>query len=378
MWKRLAEINDAIDSALKRKTVIVQDADKKVYAKPGPVVEWDINDPNHRAEILAFVKRPGNAEKYGITEAEIKSLEELDNIQDPAEFHAHVMQMGETQERKPEVDESTLDEVLAELDALIGLESVKEEVHTLVNFIKVQKAREEAGLPSSNISYHCVFTGSPGTGKTTVARLVTKIYKHLGILKTGHLVETDRSGLVAEYSGQTAVKTNKLIDSALDGILFIDEAYALVGEGQDDYGKEAVATLLKRMEDDRKRLVLVVAGYQENMKDFISANPGLKSRFNRYIEFPDYTPEELMKIFELFCKKSEYKLYKKAKERLMEVFQELYDKKDEHFGNGRLARNMFEQIIENHSNRIVESNKEQTKRALTTILVEDIPDGQGE
>jgi len=357
MIKWLAGLNDALDVAIKGKTQTTNTAEPQ-----GEVIQLDIEKSEDREEILKFLNTPGNAEKHNITEKEVQAFRDL-----------HKEKSTPVETKLVVVDTQTLEEVLVALDGLIGLKSVKEEVHTLVNFIKIQKAREEAGLKSSDVSYHCVFTGSPGTGKTTVARLITKIYKHLGILETGHLVETDRSGLVAEYSGQTAVKTNKLIDTALNGILFIDEAYALVGEGQDDYGKEAVATLLKRMEDDRKRLVLVVAGYQENMKDFISANPGLKSRFNRYIEFPDYTPDELMQIFELFCKKGEYKLYKKAKEDLLDLFQKLYDEKDEHFGNGRLVRNLFEQTIENHSNRIVSVKKKLSKRMLTTILVDDIP-----
>ena len=235
----------------------------------------------------------------------------------------------------------------------------------------MQEEREKHDLKNSQVSYHCVFTGSPGTGKTTIARLVSRIYKHLGVLSKGHLVETDRSGLIAEYAGQTPVKVNAKVDAALDGVLFIDEAYALVGDN-DDYGNEAVATILKRMEDDRGRLVLIVAGYQENMKEFINANPGLKSRFNRYIEFPDYTPKELLSIFELFCKNAEYRLTAQAKKKMLEHFKKLYDEKDDKFGNGRLVRNMFEQAIENQSNRLV-NVKNLTKRKLTTIALKDIP-----
>lgn len=366
MWTILAKLNDQLDNYLTKNLGDKPVTESRTKPTEGIPPNLDPTVPEDRAVILEFVRRPGMAEKYGITKHEIQTLEDMDT--------KHEEHVAKTEESKvqAEQDTQTLDEVMAELDALIGLESVKEEVHTLINFIKVQKERANQGLKSSQVSYHCVFTGSPGTGKTTVARLVTKIYKHLGVLKTGHLVETDRSGLVADYAGQTPGKVNKLVDSALDGILFIDEAYALVGDGQDDYGREAVATLLKRMEDNRDRLVLVVAGYQEDMKDFIETNPGLKSRFNRYIDFPDYTPTELMKIFELLCKKGEYRLLPKAKDRLMDVFQSLYDEKDEHFGNGRLVRNMFEQTIENQSNRIVKA-KSMTKRLLTTIQVKDIP-----
>lgn len=329
---------------------------------------WDVSIPADRQEILEFLRQPGVAAKSGITCEEIQALENLHSKQ----LHLEQEQIVTADPVLEPVDDQTLEEIVAELNDLIGLDSVKEEVNTLINFIKIQKEREALGLKNSKISYHCVFTGSPGTGKTTVARLVTKIYKHLGVLNKGHLVETDRSGLVAEYSGQTSVKVNKLVDSALDGILFIDEAYSLVGDGQDDFGREAVATLLKRMEDNRDRLVLVLAGYQEDMTDFINTNPGLKSRFNRYIEFPDYTPVELMKIFQLFCNKGEYKIDTKAKKRLNEMFQALYDDKDEQFGNGRLVRNTFEQTIENQSNRIVK-RKKLSKGLLTTIKVEDIP-----
>lgn len=271
-----------------------------------------------------------------------------------------------------EVDKvESLDEVLKELDGLIGLNEVKKEVKTLINFVQVQKEREKQGLKSSQVSYHCVFTGSPGTGKTTIARLVAKIYKHLGILEQGQLVETDRSGLVAEYLGQTSTKVDKVVKTALNGILFIDEAYALVGEGNDDYGKEAVAALIKRMEDNRDKLVLIVAGYSDEMETFIDTNPGFKSRFNRYIQFPDYTPIELMKIFELLCLKSEYVVSQTAKDKLNEKFESLYKNKDKNFGNGRLVRNLFEKAMEQQANRIAQAEK-LTKELLTTIEAEDI------
>ena len=197
-----------------------------------------------------------------------------------------------------------------ELDELIGLEQVKEEVRSLANFVKIQKQREAKGLKTPKMSFHLVFTGSPGTGKTTVARIVARIYKDLGVLKKGHLVETDRSGLVANYVGQTATKTNEIVDSALNGVLFIDEAYALVptANKNNDYGQEAISTLLKRMEDDRDKLVVIVAGYTKEMNRFIDSNPGLKSRFNRYINFPDYTSGELCEIFNMYVKKNQYRV----------------------------------------------------------------------
>lgn len=265
----------------------------------------------------------------------------------------------------------SLDDVLEELNSLIGLNEVKTEINTLINFIKVQKAREQSGLKSSSLSYHIVFTGNPGTGKTTVARIVAKIYKHLGILTEGQLVETDRSGLVGEYVGQTAVKVNKTVNSALNGILFIDEAYSLVGENKDDFGKEAVATLIKRMEDDRDKLVLILAGYTNEMSDFIDTNPGFKSRFNRYISFPDFSASELFQIFESNCNKLDYHLTEEAKIKLIALFENAYETRDKSFGNGRFVRNVFEKSIEQQANRIAKESR-LTKEILTTITENDI------
>lgn len=261
---------------------------------------------------------------------------------------------------------------LQQLDKLIGLESVKEEVNKLTNFIKVQNLRKQKGMNAITISYHCVFTGNPGTGKTTVARIVAQIYRELGILKKGQLVETDRSGLVAEYVGQTAVKTNKIIDSALDGVLFIDEAYSLVQGGGNDYGKEAIATLLKRMEDDRDRLVVILAGYDNEMKLFIDSNPGLQSRFNRYIHFCDYNAEELMAIFKLNLKKFDYELTNDAEQKISHLFSYAVSHKDQNFGNGRYARNVLEKTLENQATRLA-SVSEITEQMLRTIEENDIP-----
>lgn len=275
---------------------------------------------------------------------------------------------------KPAIVETTtqsLEEILAELDEMIGLDEVKSEVKTLVNFIRIQKTREAAGLKTSGLSYHVVFTGNPGTGKTTVARIVAKLYKALGVLQQGHLVETDRSGLIAEYIGQTAAKVNKAVDSALNGVLFIDEAYALAGSNNNDYGHEAVATLIKRIEDDRHRLVVIMAGYNGEMQEFISTNPGFQSRFNRYISFRDYTADELYAIFELYCRRSEYKINEEASVQLKQLFQQAYDSRNESFGNGRLVRNIFEKTLENQANRIA-GIAALTTEILTTITEEDI------
>ena len=257
----------------------------------------------------------------------------------------------------------------AELEGLIGLNNVKQEIKTLANLVKVQQARKEEGLKNSTLSYHLVFTGNPGTGKTTIARIIASIYKDLKILKKGHLVETDRSGLVAEYLGQTAVKTNAVIDTALDGVLFIDEAYSLTDEN-DSYGKEAVATLLKRMEDDRDRLVVILAGYTENMTHFIMTNPGLESRFNKYIEFTDYNAEELFQIFMRLAHKYDYLVDEEAQHIIKDLINIEIESKDKQFGNARFVRNLFEKILANQANRLANSNT-LSSESLRTIVKED-------
>lgn len=255
---------------------------------------------------------------------------------------------------------------LSKLDELIGLDPVKKDVKMLTNFLRIQRKRKLSGLKEAPISYHCVFTGNPGTGKTTVARILAEIYRAMGIVKKGHLVETDRSGLVGEYVGQTAVKTNKIIDSALDGVLFIDEAYTLVQGGERDYGGEAIATLLKRMEDDRDRLVVILAGYTDEMRKFIDSNPGLQSRFNRYIQFPDYTAEELAKIFLLTAERSQYSCDKDVRASLRDVMKYAVDAKDKNFGNGRFVRNLFEKAIQRQAVRL------STVPAVTTEMLAEL------
>jgi len=260
-----------------------------------------------------------------------------------------------SEEAEPKPSREQLEDALGELDQLIGLDNIKHEVRTLVNFLKVQKHRLQAGLPSTNLSLHTVFSGNPGTGKTTVARILGKVFGAMGILKQGHLVETDRSGLVAEYAGQTGPKTNKIIDESLDGVLFIDEAYTLISsEGDDPYGREAVQTLLKRMEDDRDRLVVILAGYPAEMASLLESNPGLASRFSRRLEFLDYTPLELAEIFGLMCEKNHYQLRSATRARIMLGLDHLYQRRDKHFGNGRMVRNLFEHAIRRMANRIAE------------------------
>lgn len=261
---------------------------------------------------------------------------------------------------------------LDRLNDLIGLEKVKEEVTGLINYVKIQQLRKKEGLSVKPLSLHSVFTGNPGTGKTIVARILAEIYRDLGVLKLGHLVETDRSGLVAEYVGQTAVKTNKIIDSALDGVLFIDEAYSLIHGGDDVYGNEAVATLLKRMEDDRNRLIVIIAGYEEEMRAFLETNPGLYSRFNKYLIFPDYTASDLVRMFKYYLTKYDYVLDGSAEECLLYLFDVAIENKDRSFGNARFARNVFEESLQLQATRLADLPNI-TRESLRVITVEDIP-----
>lgn len=247
--------------------------------------------------------------------------------------------------------EQSLEDLQKELDSLIGLVSVKKEISSLINLLKVNKIRKERGLSTPKTSNHLVFLGNPGTGKTTVARLIAKIYKQLGVLEKGQLIEVDRSGLVAGYVGQTAIKTQEKIDEAMGGVLFIDEAYSLA-KGESDFGQEAIDTLLKAMEDNRDDFVVIVAGYTKQMEAFLLSNPGLKSRFNKSILFEDYTEEELLDIFNLFCHKYGLRLSEDAKRNLVVFLSTICSEKTENFANAREIRNLFERSIVNQANRL--------------------------
>ncbi len=273
-------------------------------------------------------------------------------------------------EKEPEKPD--LDVLLAEMDSLVGLDKIKQNVRSLRNLAKVRKLREENGLPIPAMSLHLVFMGNPGTGKTTIARLIAQLYYAIGVLSKGQLVEVDRSGLVAGYVGQTAIKTDEVIKKALGGVLFIDEAYALTSqEGSNDFGHEAVETILKAMEDHRDDFVVIVAGYEELMEKFISSNPGLESRFNRYFVFEDYTSEELLKIFKSMCDKNKYTLNEEAEAAVKKHLDLLYEARDENFGNARDVRNFFENVVSTHADRVafIENS---TKDDLMIVVEEDV------
>jgi len=283
-------------------------------------------------------------------------------------------------EKEPEVREEELppepiEDLLKELDSYIGLDAIKEEVHNLINMVQVYKLRREHDLPTTDMSLHMVFTGNPGTGKTMIARMMARIYRSLGILSKGQLVEVDRSGLVAGYVGQTAIKTSKVIEKAMGGVLFIDEAYALNGRSENDFGQEAIDTVLKAMEDHRDDLVVIVAGYTDLMHKFIHSNPGLESRFNRFLEFADYTTDEMMGIFKMQCKKGFYNLADGVEELVRDyITEENVDPNT--FGNGRGVRNIFENILVQQNNRLA-AMETITREDLMTITEDDVLHARG-
>ena len=280
-------------------------------------------------------------------------------------------QPSEAPESLPKED---MKDLLAELDGYIGLQTVKEEVHNLINMASVYQLRRQHDLPTTDMSLHLVFTGNPGTGKTMMARMMARIYRSLDILSRGQLGEVDRSGLVAGYVGQTAIKTQKVIEKAMGGVLFIDEAYALNGRSENDFGQEAIDTILKAMEDHRDDLVVIVAGYTDLMDRFIHSNPGLESRFNRFLLFDDYTTDEMVEIFRMQCKKGCYQLTEEAQPLIRDYIAE--ESADDSFGNARGVRNLFEHVLVAQNNRLATMEKI-TREDLMTITADDVLRARG-
>lgn len=297
----------------------------------------------------------GKASAEGDSKTEVRQQEET--------------QQAQAGEKKPETDP------MEDLNELIGLTGIKHDVRELYDFTKIQKLRKDAGMKTVPVSMHLVFTGNPGTGKTTVARILARLYKQIGVLSTGQLVECDRSGLVAGYVGQTAVKTQKKIEEAMGGVLFIDEAYSLARSADQgtDFGQEAIDTILKAMEDHRDEFVVIVAGYTKPMETFIHSNPGLQSRFNKFIEFPDYTVDELLAIFDLNCRKYEYVPDPEAREQVKTLLMLRKAQMPENFANAREVRNLFETIITNQARRIAVL-EHPTKEEMQRITLEDLRD----
>ena len=302
----------------------------------------------------------------------LKADEFVTHVPAPAQPPTEVVPAADQEETPLPESEPTLEELLAELDGLCGLEQVKQDVKSLINLVKVRRLREEAGLPVPPMSLHLVFLGNPGTGKTTVARLLAKLYHAIGVLPKGQLVEVDRSGLVAGFVGQTALKTQEVIQKAIGGVLFIDEAYALVNQDNgNDFGREAVEVLLKNMEDHRKDLVVIVAGYSQLMEKFIHSNPGLESRFNKYFYFEDYDGAQLFTILQSMCDKNGYVLTPEGEALARRELMDLYEDRDENFGNARDVRNLFEQAVARQSDRVARLEAP-TREQLMELRPEDL------
>ena len=313
--------------------------------------------------------RSMDADFWGTPLMEKKVTEKAEK---PAEKPAAQAEKPEQKEEIPPKEK--IEDLLAELDGYVGMDAIKEEVRSLINMVQVYKLRRENDLPTTDMSLHMVFSGNPGTGKTTVARIMARIYHSLDILSKGQLVEVDRSGLVAGYVGQTALKTQKVIEKAMGGVLFIDEAYALNGKSENDFGQEAIDTILKAMEDHRDDLVVIVAGYTELMDRLIHSNPGLESRFNRFLMFEDYTPEQMVAIFKMQCKKGCYVLAEGTEELVRDFISE--ESADDSFGNARGVRNLFEHILVAQNNRLAKM-EQVTREDLMQILPDDVLRARG-
>ncbi|MGB7342581.1 MAG: AAA family ATPase [Pirellulaceae bacterium] len=385
---RIANIASKVDGQVRGETIAQMRMIRMQLDQHLPVARAAAKEP---ARSWENDEKSASDKSHQISEALIKLLNHNRGVQEnavpeqtaDAEAAPATQQQANQSEKAEPTEELTaeerdklLREGMEELNSLIGIEEIRHEVQTLINVCKLQQFRTAHSMPAGSVSLHMVFTGNPGTGKTTVARIVAKLFGAIGMIRRGHLIETDRSGLVAEFQGQTGPKTNAKIDEAIDGVLFIDEAYSLAPEtGTDSYGLEAIQTLLKRMEDDRDRLIVILAGYPQPMETLLKSNPGLSSRFSRRCDFPDYDDVELASIFDRLAESQHYKLTDEFRSELLRIIQQHVASKDEHFGNGRLVRNLFENVIRNLANRIVES-AELTPELLSTFQVEDLAESR--
>ncbi len=377
-------VGDAVLSDLQRS---LQDALRNLNAGTGDAGEKD----GHRisqsigglVEDLFGADTAGDGEKTrtgakeGSAVAESpETVQDAQHAFDAAEKAEDAQKDGGGLDYSDEHAEERIAAILQELNDLTGLDTVKEEVQSLVNIQKVNVMRRKMGLKEADVSKHLIFSGNPGTGKTTVARILARIYHELGLLEKGQLVEVDRSGLVAGYIGQTAIKTDEAVQKAMGGVLFVDEAYTLSSGREGDYGQEAIDTILKAMEDHRDAFIVICAGYTQLMEQFLDSNPGLRSRFSKVIEFPDYTSEELTSIFESMCTKGGYVLTEESRTEVREYYERKLESRPENFANARDARNLFEKALSIQANRLA-AEKDLTKQQLETLTKEDIAQAAG-
>lgn len=363
------------------KHAVLADAARKIYPDPFKNQKAQIMVDTYKLfgqTMLAAHHEEAGLETMSKYTAYVKMLEDF--LKEYGVFYNSSQKIIRPAEVNPEPEETEeeksakLEKLMEEFNGLIGLSEVKHEVNSLINLIKVQNMRRAQGMKVSDVSKHMVFSGNPGTGKTTVARMLSEIYKYIGALSKGQLVEVDRGGLVKGYIGQTAAKVQEVVDESIGGILFIDEAYTLtVNKGEGDFGQEAVDTLLKAMEDRRGEFVVIVAGYTDLMEEFLASNPGLKSRFNKFIHFDDYSAQELTEILQSMCQKQDYTFSEAAYARAKEMLEKRVSNKPEHFANARDVRNFLERAIANHATRVV-NEKHADKSLLSTIEEQDLQD----